>query len=304
MPMLNSLPEQQPLFSIVIATRNRPELLANCLEHLAAIDFPREKFEVIVVDDGSDLPLDQVCGRFHGRIDVQYLRVPKNGVAAARNRGVAISRGDFIAFTDDDVAVDPGWLSGLEARLTNDRNAMVGGKVINALTSNIYSTTAQLIVDAVYAYYNRNGRARFFACNNLAFARERFLELGGLVEPWPLAASEDRVFCRKWRGRHWSLIFAPDAVARHFHELNLFSFLEMYFRYGRGACLYHHQSDGSEDEDTVVPKWEFYRECLRGAFRGRLLTDAIEITLLMVLWQCANFAGYVFERFRLTKMFG
>lgn len=291
------------VFSIIIPTRNRPTRLASCLEAITALDYPAGGFEVIVVDDGSHSSLQPVSASFMERLTLTHLWQEQKGPGAARNRAAATARGRFLAFIDDDCAVDRNWLRALEAHLTNRPDELVGGKVVNALITNIYSVTAQTILDAVYAYYNPAASgARFFGSCNFALTREKFDSIGGFIDPWPVVAAEDRVFCYKWRQRGWKMSYATDAVVRHSHELNLNSFWEMYFRYGRGAYLYHQIRDQSGDlVDQVVPSTMFYQECLRRAGDGKNVWRTVRILGLLAIWQLANTAGYFAEKFRLGR---
>lgn len=89
---------------VVIATKNRPEVLANCLRGLAQQSV--KQFKVIVVDDFSDVPI-AVNGADYPGLVVEVVRQPKpSGPAAARNAGAAKVTADFIVFIDDDVVAD------------------------------------------------------------------------------------------------------------------------------------------------------------------------------------------------------
>ena len=58
----------KPFFSIIIPTYNRPQILAGCLEAIALLEYPRDRFEVIVVDDGSENPLDSIVEPFKDKV--------------------------------------------------------------------------------------------------------------------------------------------------------------------------------------------------------------------------------------------
>ena len=92
----------RPRLSVVIPTRDRPELLQTCLEGFAQQSLPCGAFEVLVVDDGSTEPLDGLSAGFAGRLALQIVRRPPDGVSAARNIGVALARGDHLLLFDDD----------------------------------------------------------------------------------------------------------------------------------------------------------------------------------------------------------
>jgi GT2 family glycosyltransferase len=87
---------------------------------------------------------------------------------------------------------------------------MLGGRALNALPDNLFSTTSQLMTDAVYAYYNDDPRqAHFFTTNNLALPADRFRAIGGFDTTFPLAASEDREFCDRWLHHGYQMTYAP-----------------------------------------------------------------------------------------------
>lgn len=116
-PKLGYMTQNSRFFSIVIPTYNRPERLAKCLGAIAKLDYPRDRFEVIVVDDGSDTPLDLIVRPFQEQLSLTLIRQPNGGPAKARNTGVANAKGQFLTFTDDDCTPDSNWLTALEKRL-------------------------------------------------------------------------------------------------------------------------------------------------------------------------------------------
>ncbi|HEV2763340.1 MAG TPA: glycosyltransferase, partial [Pyrinomonadaceae bacterium] len=219
----------QPFFSVVVPTRARPAQLAACLDALARQEYPRERFEVVVVNDGGPEP-SEVFERFAGRLDATLVTQKHAGPAAARNTGARRARAPFLAFTDDDCRPDPVWLKALEARLRDAPGAAVGGRTVNALPRNLFSTASQSLTEYLYEYFDAaEGRAAFFTSNNLALSSELFRAVGGFDESFPLAAGEDRELCDRWRARGHRLTYAPDAVVRHAHALTLRSFCRQHF---------------------------------------------------------------------------
>nr|MBA3317684.1 glycosyltransferase family 2 protein [Gemmatimonadales bacterium] len=142
-----------PRFSIVIPTYSRPDPLAKCLRSLSDLVYPRDRLEVLVVDDGGATPLDAVVAPFRSDLSLTLIRQPNGGPAAARNTGAQRAGGDYLAFTDDDCLADPDWLMELARVLSGVPEGMVGGAILNAVPS-LYSETSQLIMDVVYRHYN------------------------------------------------------------------------------------------------------------------------------------------------------
>ncbi len=84
------------------------------------LDYPADQFEVIVIDDGSSMPIDA----WSGDSRVRVIRQDNKGPAAARNAGIASARGAFLAFTDDDCVPEPGWLAALVEALAGVHQKM------------------------------------------------------------------------------------------------------------------------------------------------------------------------------------
>ena len=230
--------EAHPVFSIIIPTYNRFKELAVCLHSLTCLDYPRDCFEVIVVGDGGSALPEAVVDGIRQKIDVKLLTQAHAGPAGARNTGAKRARGKFLAFTDDDCIPKADWLKKLAARFAQTPDHLIGGRTLNAMKSNPYSTTSQMIVDIVYSYYNQDPkRARFFASNNLAIPAERFHELGGFDATF--RTSEDRELCDRWLHHGYHMTYAPEAIIYHEHILTLGGFLRQHFGYGRGAFRFH-----------------------------------------------------------------
>lgn len=122
-------PDQVSL-SVVIPTRDRPELLLRTLESLRE-SAPGAAFEVVVVDDGSDPPLGPTLASLSVPYGLEVVAQPPRGLNAARNAGLARASADIVAFLDDDVRVEPGWASGLVAGFANRPGlAVAAGRVI------------------------------------------------------------------------------------------------------------------------------------------------------------------------------
>lgn len=281
-------------FSIIVPTYNRPRELASCLESLAALDFPKDRFEVIVVDDGGDLPVAPVISRWADTLLITTLHEANGGPAMARNTGARVAGGTFLAFTDDDCTPTPGWLSVLFETLRDEPKAMAGGKTVNALVDNPYATASQLIVDLVYDHYNAQPRqAQFFATNNQALSADQFRTLSGFDTNF--RTSEDRDLCDRWTGAGHPMVFVSDAVVYHSNNLSFSTFWKQHVGYGRGARRFYlaHQR---RDRGSSTIKGNFYSRLLRQlprALRGKL--RPWYLAFLMVVWQVANFVGFALE---------
>lgn len=267
------MPKPDPYVSVIVPTHGRPEQLADCVAALGALDYPRDRLEVIVVED-----------------------VDGDGPAAARNRGAERARGDLFAFTDDDCRPSPDWLRALANGWARDREAAVGGRTTNGVGDNPFARASQTIVDLVYEHYNGNGvGARFFASNNLLVPAEAFHALGGFDERFH--TSEDRDFCARWLESGRRLAHAPDAVVVHAPRLTFGRFFRKHFDYGRGAYRYHQARPGSVAA-SVGAELGFHRRLpalVRPVLAAQDAGCAASLAALLAAWQAANALGFAWE---------
>ena len=134
-------PAVWPRVSVVVCTKNRADSLEACLTSLTTLDY--REYEVVVVDNASatDATRD-VCSRF----PVRYVREERPGLDWARNRGIAESRYEVIAFTDDDAEVDSGWLRGIARAFSDPEIMLVTGLIAPAELA----TPAQVTFEFAY----------------------------------------------------------------------------------------------------------------------------------------------------------
>lgn len=248
-----------PAFSIIIPTFDRPDRLSHCLQALARLDYSRERFEIIVVDDGSPSPPIELIQSWKDRLPLKLIVQNHGGPALARNTGAAAAGYPFLAFTDDDCAPEADWLSAFAIQLSNTPDRAIGGQIINALTQNPFSTASQDLVTYLYSHFNADPQqARFFTSNNLVVPADRFQQVGGFDQSFPLAAGEDRDFCDRWLSTGYGLTYAPDALVYHAHALSLRTFWQQHFNYGRGAFHFHRLRSSRRSDKTPHGGISFY----------------------------------------------
>jgi GT2 family glycosyltransferase len=289
--------------SVVVPTKDRPDQLAACLRALGELAHPRERLEVVVVDDGGSADLEPARAGVPPDLTVSVIRQEARGPGGARNRGAEAAEGELLAFTDDDCLPDPHWVEELAAALEDAPGTACGGRTLNALPGNPFAEASQHVQDLVYAHYNANPEAaRFFASNNLAVPRDAFRELGGFdAERFP-RASEDRDLCDRWIASGRALRYASAAVVHHTHDLDLPGFARQHLAYGRGAARYHRaraeRGTGRMRDDVPFHlNRALWARTLKMVPRRRAAATAA----LLGVWQIANAAGYVLERRQLSR---
>jgi glycosyltransferase involved in cell wall biosynthesis len=291
--------DKYPFFSIIVPTYNRPAQLTNCLQSLVYLDYPRDRFEVIVVDDGSKIPTDTVVSSFVNRLSVTLVTQTHGGPSIARNKGAMHAKGEFLAFTDDDCAPAPDWLKTLAVRFNGDPDNMIGGRTLNVLLHNPYSTASDLLVRYLYAYYNVDpDHACLFTSNNFSLPKESFHQIGGFDMFFPRAGAEDREFCERWLRHGFRMTYAPEARVHHAHRLTLRSLCRQQSNYGRGAFRFHQLRARRHSHYFKVERFSFYVNMLLYPLSEARGKKKFLFLALIILSQGANATGFLWEMVR------
>jgi len=290
---------EKPFFSIIVPTYNHPERLADCLKSLSQLEYPRDRFEVIVVDDGSQVNPEAVVAPFLGRLNVSLITQKHSGPGAARNNGATQARGQFLAFTDSDCMPVSNWLQNLATRFAMEPDHAIGGRTLNFLSDNLYSTTSQVTRDVVYAYYNtHHHKMQFFPSSNLAMPADRFRAIGGFDPTF--TRSQDRELCDRWQHYGFQMTYAPEVLVYHAHPYTFHAFWRRYFNGGRFAFRFHQtaarRGSGSPKVDS-----RFYLNLFRNIFSQEHGSRALWVTALLIISQFANAMGFYWEWLRGPK---
>ncbi len=280
------------VFSVVVPTYRRTAPLDRLLSALAAQEHETADFEVIVVDDGGGAPLDELVRAHADSLDIRVLSKTNGGPAGARNFGVAHARGNYLAFTDDDCAPGPQWLSALDRTFDVSPNAVVGGPVLNGVEDNLYSEATELLVDYLYLRYNPTDVfGGFYLANNLAVSRAGFLAAGGFDASMRFA--EDREFCYRWAARGGAFRYAADAVVRHYNELRPCSFAKLHFDYGGGTAAFRARSRRHNLPPATISTPSWYVGLVTHGMRTQRGRRGLALSALLAASQICSVAGLV-----------
>ncbi len=224
--------ETPPSVSVVVCTRDRPDDLRRCLTSIVACTPP--PFEIIVVDNA---PIGDLEGGIRAIAPgARYLREPRPGLSHARNVGAAVSAGQVVAFTDDDVEVPSDWVARVAAVFRDPAIACLTGQVLAADLSGPAACHFECAMgglgrgfvsrrfddQALYAEWWRSPRVWDIGAGaNMAVRREIFFETG-LFDPrlgaGASGCSEDSEFWfRVLRSGHVCR-YEPAVVVFHHHR--------------------------------------------------------------------------------------
>ena len=281
--------------TVIIPSFNRAAQLATALRALSRQLPVPGGFEVIVVDDGGDPPLDERSLTAASALACRVLRTCNGGPAAARNLAANHARGRILAFTDDDCEPDPDWLPGLVRRHNSAHSPrIVGGRTVNRLSSNPFSGTSQNLITIGYAHYNRDPeRALFFASNNLSVPRQEFAKVGGFDERFRTA--EDRDLCDRWVHTGRTMTYAPECVILHAHAMGLAGFWRQHVAYGRGAYQFHAEHRRLHPYHRII-QWPYYRTLSASMLPPQGAHATPTLAFALCVSQVANLIGFLSER--------
>jgi glycosyltransferase involved in cell wall biosynthesis len=199
-----------PLISIIIPVWNSPGLLHRCLDALGAQTLPRDKFEIIVVDNGSTDNTSDVARSVPGVI---LLNEPRPGSYAARNRGLQQARGVYVAFTDADCLPAPDWLEKALAAAGQHPDAGVLAGRIELFEEGETEGPAFCDYERLFSFPQAHAARGNCATANWISRRTVFEELGGFDER--LKSGGDRQMALRIRDAGLPLIHAPDMLVLH-----------------------------------------------------------------------------------------
>lgn len=222
----------EPFVSVIVPVLDGERTIGDCLASLLRSEYRRERREILVVDNGSR---DRTAAIVHD-YPVTLLREPRRGAAAARNRGVAASSGEILAFTDADCLVSAGWMREIAREFEDPAVGAVEGE-----------TVAYCPITPAERYMARSGSHShqrrtlsplypYVPTANAAFRRDAFREIGGF-DPRFREAAEDIDFSWQFLARtNLMLRYNPRAIVFHRHRSTVTQFFAQHLRNGRGLA--------------------------------------------------------------------
>ena len=115
--------------SVIIPTRNRSVLLDKTLQSISAQTFSADRFEVIIVDNGSTDETPAIANRYRGTLkNLKYFYEANPGLHVGRHCGLRESQGSILTYADDDIEAFPTWIEGIYESFLQEDVGIVGGK--------------------------------------------------------------------------------------------------------------------------------------------------------------------------------
>jgi glycosyltransferase involved in cell wall biosynthesis len=225
-----------PFVSVIVPVLNGEETVGDCVVSLLAVDYPVERREILIVDNGSTDRTAEIIRTY----PVRYLREDRRGAAAARNRGIEESAGSILAFTDADCLVTRCWLRELVEGFTDPTIGAVEGEFADfppVTLAQRYTARQRR-----FSYRARRGSplAPYFLTGNVAFRREVFQRIGLFDTRFPAAGCEDvDLSWRFYADDGFQACYSPKAVTFHRHRATVADLYRQQVRNGRALAILH-----------------------------------------------------------------
>jgi glycosyltransferase involved in cell wall biosynthesis len=227
---MTAVSSSTPLISVVLCTRNRADLFDKAITSVVAQDFPREHYEIVIVDNGSSDHTRQVAARYAEQPNVRYILEERVGLCVARNTGWQVASASYVALFDDDAIAKPGWLAAIARTFQRSRSdvGIIGGRVdpiwlaprpdwladeiAGALTIVDWGSNEKEISDP---------RSEWLVGANMAAPKAVIAEVGGF-HPWldrvgnNLLSNGDVHLEIKIMRRGYRCLYVPDMAIEHF----------------------------------------------------------------------------------------
>lgn len=224
-------PSRTPMVSVIVCAYNAERTIRPCLESLCKLNYPN--FEIIVVDDGSRDGTAEIAAAFS---DFRLIRQPNRGLGYARNVGLQSARGEIIAYTDSDCAVDPDWLTLLVRAMLEQGSDGCGGPNYAPHEDGRIEACVAAAPGAPCPVLIGEETAEHLAGCNMAFRKEALLKIGGF-DPQFTAAGDDVDVCWRMIDAGYRLGYCPAAFVWHFRRNTAKAYFAQQRGYGRAEAM-------------------------------------------------------------------
>ncbi len=230
-----------PSITVVIPTRDRGPALVEGIESILSQDYPSDRIELIVIDDGSVDETQKLVSAFSCKL---LTNASSRGQSYCRNLGAREAKGEILAFLDDDCVAGQSWLRDLVPFFQWEEVGVVGGYVDGYSNKSLldrYEKEFSLLNLGKHMFRGMNDQFFVPMCNMLV-RKEAFAKTGGIRET--LHLGEDVDFCWRLRDVGWQALYAPSGNVMHRHRNTLGKMLRRRADYGTSEavlCALHPQ---------------------------------------------------------------
>jgi cellulose synthase/poly-beta-1,6-N-acetylglucosamine synthase-like glycosyltransferase len=259
--------------SIIVASYNNQDTIRDCLKSILEQNYPKDCFEVIVMDGRSKDDTVKIARQFATKVLTIRLNCP-----AAYNYAIRLAAYPILGFIDADARVEPDWLKKVTPHLADPQVAGVSGTIE---TWNPDNPWAKSIGYEIKNRYQRIGKfTGRIATMNLLFKKSVIEEVGGWDEKLP--SQYDTDFGYRMSGRGYKIAYEPSAVCYHFNRPTLKAYYRQQLQYGKNTLKLYFKHGHLARGDEITDVGMNIQPILILALLGSLVLGIIP--LLRLLW--------------------
>jgi len=279
---------QQPFASVIIPVYNNAATLGEVLGALGRQSYPKDRYEVIVVDNMSTDGSRSVAGKFPVKLVHERDR---QSSYAARNKGMDEAKGDYFCFLDGDCVADPDWLRGGISAMVEAGADLAGGRidVVPSGRGALLAHYERLSYFRQEDFIREHGTA---AGANLWLSRRAVEAMGPFRDD--LESGGDGEICIRGRRNGFSIVYAQGAAVSHRAVGRVITLLKRYHRVGKGeAHIARHQVDPIRAEGSSI--WSRKAAYLRRVWAAKEISpiERLGVMALNALASVAQVLGYL-----------
>lgn len=228
---------KKPFYSVIVPSFNRRDEIEELLKSFQKLNFPADRFELIIADDGSTDDTAAVVESFRSTVQfpLQFYRQQNQGPGAARNMGMQKARGDFFIFIDSDCTVHPEWLAGIDRAVTSQGAEAFGGpdsyredfppllKAIN------YSMTSFITTGGLRGRKGKKLAKYYPRSFNMGLSRRLYEKIGGFGS---LRHGQDIEYSHRIIKSGAKVVYVDEAVVFHKRRTSIKKFFRQVFNWG------------------------------------------------------------------------
>jgi len=291
----------RPKITVIIPAYNAEKTIKKTLDAVLSQDLSKNRFEIIVVNDGSTDNTKKIVSKFK---KVKLVSIKHSGPAVARNRGAKVAKGEIIAFTDADCVPKNDWLKNLISPFKKSETVGVAGTYETLNKNQFMARFIGYEIEQRHESMKKLASIDFVGTYNCAYRKSIFRKIYGFDESFLVASGEDPELSFRMKKAGHKIVFRPKAIVLHSHPDTLKKYLKQKYNRAFWKVFLYKRHPKKVFGDVYTPKTLLPQIFFTGlALLSLLLTFVYSwiIYFFLIFILLSLFMNYNFYRFVLKK---